>query len=235
MAMLAVGWMSGCDRPQAGTPLAVLVGAAASTAPVVAAIVGEDAVVHAAGSGVLAAQIRHGAPVDVVVVADGAWLDDLERDGLLVEGTRTSLAGNEAVMVVRKDDAGSSTTRATRWVTADAATAPLGEAAVRGWRSIDWADDDLAAVLLVEDAAAAVRVLQSGEADAGVLYATDARRLGERWMVRRFPDPLVATVRCEGAIVRDSPAARTVLARLHDASARAAWRDAGFTVEVASP
>ena len=237
LAGLAWWGVVGCDRPGAESPGRVRVGVAASVAGLVESIVSapgiaaEPVAVHAAGSGVLAAQIRQGAPIDVVVMADPIWIDRLEHDGLVVGGSRRPLVGNEAVLVAVEDGMIAGRPNAARWVTADPVTAPLGEAADRGLRSIGWTETEIARVGRVEDAVAAVRVLTSGDADVAVLYRTDAVRLGVGWVVRRFPDPEVVTTRCEAAIVHDSESARRLLARLRDDAALAAWRRAGFIVE----
>lgn len=52
----------------------------------------------------LARQIREGAPGDVLVSADEAWMDVLERDGKLRPGTRRPLLRNRMVVVVPTDD-----------------------------------------------------------------------------------------------------------------------------------
>ncbi len=56
-------------------------------------------------SSMLARQIEQGAPADVFLSADEAKMDALEKQGLLLEGTRRSLLTNSLVIIVRKDAA----------------------------------------------------------------------------------------------------------------------------------
>ena len=51
-------------------------------------------------SGLLRQQIRLGAPADVVLVAGARPMDDLQRAGLLLPGSRRDLLGNRLVLVV---------------------------------------------------------------------------------------------------------------------------------------
>ncbi|UXX82965.1 molybdate ABC transporter substrate-binding protein [Roseovarius pelagicus] len=56
-------------------------------------------VVSYGGSGAMARQIAQGAPADVVVLANSAWMDWLQRGGYLRPNTRRDLLGNRLVMV----------------------------------------------------------------------------------------------------------------------------------------
>ncbi len=52
-----------------------------------------------AGSSALARQIEQGAPADLFISANQAWMDHLEAKGLLVEDLRTDLLGNRLVVI----------------------------------------------------------------------------------------------------------------------------------------
>lgn len=53
-------------------------------------------------SSMLARQIEYGAPADLFVSANVAWMNALERKGLLAPHTRTELTGNRLVIVAPK-------------------------------------------------------------------------------------------------------------------------------------
>ena len=54
-------------------------------------------------SSMLARQIEEGAPADIFFSADEAKMEDLEKKGLLLAGTRRSLLSNVLVIVVPVD------------------------------------------------------------------------------------------------------------------------------------
>src|SRR5690606_36245107 len=56
-------------------------------------------VLSCAASGALARQVEQGAPADLFVSADEAWMDAVEAQDLLREGTRTDLLTNRLVLV----------------------------------------------------------------------------------------------------------------------------------------
>ena len=58
-----------------------------------------DLVVSYAGSSALARQIEAGAPADVFISANVAWMDRLEAEGLIAPATRTALLGNALVLI----------------------------------------------------------------------------------------------------------------------------------------
>ena len=55
--------------------------------------------VSLAGSSALARQIQHGAPADVFISANAAWMDVLQEQGLLEPQSRHTLLGNRLVLV----------------------------------------------------------------------------------------------------------------------------------------
>jgi len=66
---------------------------------------GGTAALSFAGSSTLARQIQQGAPADVFVSANIAWMDLLERDGLIRADTRVALLRNRLVLVAHGRDA----------------------------------------------------------------------------------------------------------------------------------
>ena len=65
----------------------------------------EDRVVASyAGTSALARQIESGAPADIFLAANAAWMDHVEALGLIEPGSRQPLAGNRLVFVTGDSD-----------------------------------------------------------------------------------------------------------------------------------
>ena len=65
---------------------------------VIAAYEGNVAVSYG-GSGQIARQVAQGAPADVVILANSAWMDWLEEQGALAPSSRIDLLGNRLVLI----------------------------------------------------------------------------------------------------------------------------------------
>lgn len=88
----------------------VLVYAAASTKPVLDAIEDQvelefsdiDLILNSAASGILARQIKHGAPADIYISANKKWIDHLAEKKVIVQHTVFAFAANELVVVGKR-------------------------------------------------------------------------------------------------------------------------------------
>jgi len=135
-----------------------------------------------AASNTLARQVIEGAPGDVFFSADEATMDKLDAAKLLAEGTRASLLSNTLVVIVPKDakrHLASSADLATDAVKsvalADPGSVPAGIYARAHLRRIDAWSRVLPKVVPTENVRAALAAVESGNVDAGIVYATDAR------------------------------------------------------------
>jgi molybdate transport system substrate-binding protein len=140
---------------------------------------GHAVVFNFGASSDLARQVRAGAPADVLLSADEAQMDGLEKDGFVRAGDRVDLLSNSLVVVVPVDSAARPAGPADLLVfrkiaLADPEAVPAGVYA-RAWLEGQglWARlrERIVPALNVRAALAAV---ESGNADAGVVYKTDA-------------------------------------------------------------
>ena len=142
-----------------------------------------------AGSQVLASQIKQGAVADVIATADEQTIDDLTSNGFVSEGTKRELATNKLVVVVAPGANPNVTSlndllkTCTKIVIADS-TVPAGAYTEQALDKMtadkamgaDFKERVLANVVSRETNVRQVLAkVQLGEADAGFVYATDAK------------------------------------------------------------
>jgi len=132
-------------------------------------------------SSTLAAQARAGAPLDVFVAADEESVDSLAAAGLVREGSRRLLAGNQLVVIASRDlrvpleRAADLARPEVRRIALPERAVPLGHYA-REWLAGRGLLDTLTPRLVTtEHARATLAAVDAGNADAGIVYATDAR------------------------------------------------------------
>lgn len=138
-------------------------------------------VISFAASSALARQAAAGAPADLFVSADEEWMDDLQRRGLLVPGTRVDMLGNELVVVER---AGTQRQRPydvfrslslSRIAVADPDSVPAGRYARAALQAIGRWDVARPNLVRAENVRAALLLVERGVVPLGIVYATDAR------------------------------------------------------------
>ena len=195
-----------------------------------------------AASSALARQVVQGAPADLFLSADEAWMDYLQQRDLIVPETRVSPVGNALVLIAPAQRArpvalGRGTDLAAllgpdgRLAAGDPAHVPAGRYAQA---ALEWmgqwpairprlarADNVRAALLLVE----------RGEAPLGIVYATDpAARRGAR-VIGTFPPESHPPITYPFALTRRAAGdaqARALLAFLAGPDAAPGWRRFGF-------
>ncbi len=194
-----------------------------------------------AGSSTLARQIEQGAPADIYLSANPAWMDYLEDRGFLEEGTRRDLLGNRLVVVAPKGEGfdvepGKGTDFAGRFegrlALADPSHVPAGMYAVQALRWLGWWEGVKDRLAMGQDVRMALAYVERGACPAGVVYATDAAVSSRVEVVARLPvaacDPIVYA----GAILsgQDRPSVRRLVESLRSDAAVEVFQRYGFRV-----
>jgi molybdate transport system substrate-binding protein len=233
---LAVLALAGCGGASSGSessdePLTVF--AAASLTEVFQEIA-PDARFNFAGSDELATQLREGARADVYAAASPRYPDELVGEGVVEEPV--IFATNRLVVVVPGDnpagiDSVDDLTEPGTKVVIGAEGVPIGDYA----REV-LAEAGLEAVLdnvvsNEEDVKGVVAKVAAGDADAGFVYATDARAAEGEVLAIDLPADSQADVRYPVAVVSDSERqdeARAFVDQLLGEEGRRALSEAGF-------
>ena len=234
-------------QPAAAQDRTVTVFAAASMTNIVndlnaifARSTGVKAAASYAASAALARQIEQGAPADIFISADIAWMNYLQERTLIRKETRFDLAGNRLVLIAPKDSplgeqtigpgfdlaalAGSG-----RIVTGDVKSVPAGRYAVAALQKLgSWAAA-APKLAMAENVRAALLLVARGEAPLGIVYATDAAVEPGVKVIGRFPagshPPIVYPV---AATASAKPDAGGYLKLLRSATAQVGLERYGF-------
>ncbi len=225
----------------------ITVFAAASTADAVQAVAeaygaahGVDVRCSFASSSTLAKQIAQGAPADLFLSADGAWMDHLAARQAIVAASRIDLLGNGLVIITPIDAPLTVTvakgfdfaaTFTGRLAVGDPSHVPVGMHAQVALTALGWWEALRGRLAPAADARAAVRLVELGEVDAGVAYVTDARASAKVAVAAIIAAELHAAIRYPIAMTTTAvPAAAAFLEHLQGAEARAVFTAAGFTM-----
>lgn len=206
------------------------------------AATGHDLIVSLAGSPVLARQIQQGAPADIFISANPDWMDMLEQDGLVEDGTRFDLVENSIVLIASGTDANPTEINSEldlkallgegRLAMALVDSVPAGIYGKTSLESLGLWDDVEAQVAQADNVRAALAFVATGEAPYGIVYATDAIAENRVRVVGTFPPashpPIVYPV--ADMANRDHPAETEFLDYLRGPEARAAFERQGFVV-----
>lgn len=195
-----------------------------------------------AASSALARQVDQGAPADVFVSADLAWMDWLAERRLIDPGSRRELLGNALVLVapadavpVPVDLAGPELlTRLGdgRIALALVDSVPAGRYARQAFESLGMWEALAPRTAEADSVRAALMLVARGEAPLGVVYASDALAEPRVRVVATFPagshSPVVYPVARVAASRHDDAAG--FVAWLGSPEASAIFRRHGFTV-----
>jgi len=189
-------------------------------------------------SGTLALEIEQGAPVDAILSAGAKPVDDLQAKGLLAPGTRTNLLRNSLVLIAPQDSklkgfddlAGPGV-----WLLAmgDPASVPAGEYGRQTLNALKLYDKLHDKIVLGKDVRQVLTYVETGNADAGLVYGTDARISTKVRVAAIAPesshDPIVYPLAILAGS-RNQKATREFVAYLGGPAARAIFIKHGFTM-----
>ena len=184
-----------------------------------------------AGSQQLVAQISAGAPADVVATADGESMGRLVTAGL-VDPPATFASNSLRIVVARGNPKGvkalSDLARSNLTVILADRSVPVGR---YGQQALDKAGVGVKPASLELDVKAVVRKVASGEADAGVVYATDVAAAGASVVGVDIPSEHNVVATYPVAVVKatkNRPAAQAFVDQLLHGPGRDALEAHGF-------
>ncbi|WP_342109015.1 molybdate ABC transporter substrate-binding protein [Methylobacterium sp. SI9] len=256
LAMLALGVLalSPASLPaQADEPVVVFAAASLKNAlddatAAWAKQTGKTVRISYAGSNALAKQIEAGAPADLFISADQAWMDHVERAGLLKPGTRSDLLRNALVLiapgpkrsasdpqVALAPDLGTTLSKLLsggKLAMATIDAVPAGKYGKAALTKLGAWDAVKGQVAQADNVRAALLLVARGEAPLGIVYATDAAADPSVQVLATFPADSHPPIVYPAAVIKDSanPDATVLLGYLRGPAARGAFERQGFSV-----
>ena len=201
-----------------------------------------------AGSNALAKQIEAGAPADLFISADEAWMDTADRTGGLKAGSRFNFLRNALVLIgpaagmqgadpqiALAPDLGATLTKVLaggKLAMANTEAVPAGKYGKAALQKLGGWDAVKGQVAQADNVRTALLLVARGEAPLGIVYATDATAEPAVKVMATFPSDSHPPLVYPAAVTKIStnPDAEVFLAYLKGASARAAFEGQGFTV-----
>ncbi|MBH8561411.1 molybdate ABC transporter substrate-binding protein [Nostoc sp. CENA67] len=132
-------------------------------------------------SGALQQQIEQGAPADIFISAGKKQVDALEQKQLLVAGTRSILAKNRLVLIVPKGVAGVTSfynlkdSKIKKIAIGEPRSVPAGQYAEQVLDKLKILPQVKSKLVYANNVRQVLASVESGNADAGLVYATDAK------------------------------------------------------------
>ena len=193
------------------------------------------------GSNALARQIVSGAPADLFLSAGASPVDLLVEEGLAAESDVRELLGNELVIVTGQD-AGSVDSLSSllddnvaRVAIVDPGLGPAGRYAEQALRSDGAWDALLPKTVLASDVRAALSYVEAGNADAGIVYRTDAATVPELKVAFAVPSELHSPIRYLGVVPEDADGSEAASRMLEFLTSEAAANEFGSFGFLAAP
>jgi molybdate transport system substrate-binding protein len=141
---------------------------------------GEKVIFNFAASNTLAQQISAGAPADIFFSADEAKMNALDKAGLILNKTRGDLLENSLVIIIPEGTtninkpAELTNPRIKHLSIGDPLAVPAGIYAKLWLQKIGIWNSVQSKIIPAENVRAAMAVVESGNAEAGIVYKTDA-------------------------------------------------------------
>ncbi len=196
-----------------------------------------DVTVSYGGSGALARQVMLGAPADVVLLANDAWMDALADAGAVQGDSVRDFASNRLVLIgpsgsaaLPIEAAAIDTRRAGgRIATGLTEAVPAGIYAKAALQSLELWEALSPHLAEVDNVRAALALVARGEAPLGIVYRTDLRITDAVAEIAVFPETSHPPIRYTGAVTSHAATeAAGFLAYLSVEAGQAVLSEAGF-------
>lgn len=189
--LLGLLLLAGCggEQPKGAAPVELNVSAAVSMKDALEEIQQQyqkknpnvKLVFNLGASGSLQKQIEQGAPADIFISAAPKQMDELQGKGLLQQQTRKNLLENKLVLIVPQNSQLTiksfeelADPAVKRLAVGEPQVVPAGQYAQQVLKKLDLWEKLAERMVLAKDVRTVLTYVESGNADAGIVYKTDA-------------------------------------------------------------
>ncbi|NER79246.1 MAG: molybdate ABC transporter substrate-binding protein [Leptolyngbya sp. SIO1D8] len=161
-------------------------------------------------SGSLAQQIAQGAPSDIFLSASQKWMDDLTENGQILDGSRQNLLQNAMVLIVPAENAQVADFQdleagaVDKVAIGEPESVPAGRYAKEVLTTLNLFDGLQSQLVFTKDVRQVLSYVETGNVDAGLVYATDAMTSEQVQVVASAPPETHAPIVYPIAVVNDS-------------------------------
>lgn len=191
-------------------------------------------------SGALLQQIEQGAPADIFISAARRQMDSLDQKAALVPGSRTNLAYNKLVLVVPNGSRAVTSFNSLkqpeikRIALGEPRSVPAGQYAEQVLQKLNLWNGVKSKLVYANNVRQVLAAVESGNADAGMVYLTDAKISKKVKVAVTADDSYHSPILYPMAVLKNSrniEAARAFVRYLGGSEARGILRKYGFIVK----
>ena len=189
-------------------------------------------------SGDLQQQIINGAPVDIFISAAAKQMDELQKKDLIIADTRRNLLSNRLVLIVPADKSDAqelkdlTNVNIVRIAIGDPRSVPAGQYAAQALTKLELLQDVQSKFVLGNNVRQVLQFVESGNAQAGIVYATDAKTSSKVKVVQIVDAKLHQPIIYPIAILQrssDQQSAKSYLEFLSSEPAKTIFEKYGFS------
>ncbi len=197
---------------------------------------GAKIVFNYGGSGTLAHQIEQGAPADLFFSAAEQQMSELKSQGLLA-GEARNIVANSLVLITPRDETSITTLEnltapaVKKIALGETKTVPAGMYAQQSLQHLGYWSVVEPKIVYAKDVRAVLTYVETGNADAGFVYETDALTSQKVRLVTKVPDDSHDPILYPAAVLKNSKnpeLARAFLDFLAGSDARLVFQGFGF-------
>lgn len=193
-----------------------------------------------AASGTLQKQIQEGAPCDLFISASKSHMDMLDEEGLIDQDSRQDLLGNALTLIavaekkdLIKDENALTTADVESIAIGTPESVPAGKYAQQAMESLGMWDQVQDKLMFAKDVRQVLEYVDTGNADCGLVYSSDAKLLETGVIVGDLPEDSHDPIVYPAALIKDSAqpeAAKAFYEFLQTDYAKGVFEKYGFSV-----